>query len=162
MRDLLIVKLQYELEVIVNPQDFLSQLNLLDEIAAGGEQSLSLQHYVERAVLLYMQGQHKTADKEFRRLRPKVKEAQNPVYVPLRLRWLLRPDKSKRAICSARVADSNSSARLVAKVRELSNVEVLFNAQEFSKSRMGVGEQFKCQVTFSAMGPFLKPVDQEA
>lgn len=162
VRDLLIVKLQYELEVIVNPQDFLSQLNLLDEIAAGGEQSLSLQHYVERAVLLYMQGQHKTADKEFRRLRPKVKEAQNPVYVPLRLRWLLRPDKSKRAICSARVADSNSSARLVAKVRELSNVEVLFNAQEFSKSRMGVGEQFKCQVTFSAMGPFLKPVDQEA
>lgn len=162
VRDLLIVKLQYELEVIVNPQDFLSQLNLLDEIAAGGEQSLSLQHYIERAVLLYMQGQHKTADKEFRRLRPKVKEAQNPVYVPARLRWLLRPDKSKRAICSARVADSNSNARLVAKVRELSNVEVLFNAQEFSKTRMGVGEQFKCQVTFSAMGPFLKPIDQDA
>ncbi|AZD30740.1 hypothetical protein [Pseudomonas chlororaphis] len=162
VRDLLIVKLQYELEVIVNPQDFLSQLNLLDEIAAGGEQSLSLQHYVERAVLLYMQGQHKAADKEFKRLRPKVKDAQNPVYVPIRLRWLLRPDKSKRAICSARMADSNSSARLVAKVRELSNVEVLFNAQEFSRSRMGVGEQFKCQVTFSAMGPFLKPVDQDA
>jgi hypothetical protein len=159
VRDWLLIRLQYDLEVIANPRDFQSQLNLLDELATTSGYRMSLQQLLDRAVLLYLQGQHKAAGREFQQLRPKIKESQMPVFVAQRLKWLLTPDKNSRAICSARVADSHSTSRILAKVRELGNAEVLFIAQEFSKARMGAGEQFKCQVTFSAMGPFLKPVD---
>ena len=82
------------------------------------------------------------------------------VSVPPRLRWLPTPDRTARAICTAQVVDSSADARGMAKVKEMGGAWAPFNPQEFGKSRMAPNEQFKCQVTFAAMGPFLKPVDQ--
>ncbi|WP_124479405.1 hypothetical protein [Burkholderia stagnalis] len=158
-RDWLLVRLQYDLMVIATPNDFQGQLRLLDELSATRGYQLSLQQRLERAVLLYIEGQHKAASEEFRTLRPRIKEAHVVVSVPLRLRWMLAPDRSHRATCTARVADSVGAARGMAKVQELGNTLVPFNAQEFDKARMAPGEQFKCQVTFAAMGPFLKPLN---
>lgn len=159
-RNWLLVRLLYDLVVIAEPADFQSQLRLLDELAATKGYQLSLQQVLERAVLLFIAGQNKQAEEEFRWLRPRVKESQVVVSVPQRLRWLPSPDRSGRAICSARVVDSATGARSMARVRELGNTGSPFNPQEFGKARMAPNEQFKCQVTFAAMGPFLKPVDQ--
>jgi hypothetical protein len=158
-RNWLLVRLLYDLTVIASPSDFAAQLRLLDELASTKGYQLSLQQVLERAVLLFSAGQHKQAVEEFKWLRPRVKEAQVVVFVPPRLRWLLTPDKSTRAVCTARVIDSSASARNMAQVRELGQAQAPFNPQEFGKSRMAPGEQIKCQVTFAAMGPFLKPVD---
>lgn len=158
-RNWLLVRLLYDLTVIACPSDFESQLRLLDELASTKGYQLSLQQVLERAVLLFSAGQHRQAVEEFKWLRPRVKEAQVVVFVPPRLRWLLTPDKSARAVCTARVIDSSTSARNMAQVRELGQAQAPFNPQEFGKSRMAPGEQIKCQVTFAAMGPFLKPVD---
>jgi len=158
-RDWLIIRLQYDLEIISSPKSFQSQLLLLDELAGVSGYQLTLQQRLDRAVLLFMEGVPLAAENEFRYLRPKAKESQNPPYVPNRLRWLLNADKTKRAVCTARVIDGSSSTRISARVSELSGANVQFNPREFNKERMGTGEQFKCHVTFSAMGPFLKPVD---
>jgi len=158
-RNWLLVRLLYDLTVVAYPSDFQAQLRLLDELASTKGYQLSLQQVLERAVLLFSAGQHKQAVDEFKWLRPRVKEAQVVVFVPPRLRWLLTPDKSARAVCTARVIDSSTSARNMAQVRELGQTQAPFNPQEFGKSRMAPGEQIKCQVTFAAMGPFLKPVE---
>lgn len=158
-RNWLLVRLMYDLQVIANPVDFLDQLRLLDELAATKGYQLSLQQVLERAVLLFIAGQHKQAADEFKWLRPRVKESQVVVFVPHRLRWLPTPDRAARAVCTAQVVDSSASARGMAKVRELGGAFAPFNPQEFGKSRMAPNEQFKCLVTFAAMGPFLKPVD---
>lgn len=159
VRDWLLVRLLYDLVVIAHEKDFSMQLGLLDELAATRGYQLSLQQVLERAVLLYFAGQHKQANNEFQWLRPRVKESQVVVFVPQRLRWLLTPDRSARANCTAQVVDSSASARGMAKVKELGWAWAPFNLQEFGKSRMAPNEQFKCQVTFAAMGPFLKPID---
>lgn len=159
-RNWLLVRLLYDLVVIAEPADFQAQLRLLDELASTKGYQLSLQQVLERAVLLFIAGQNKQAEEEFKWLRPRVKESQVVVSVPQRLRWLPSPDRSGRAICSARVVDSATGARAMARVRELGNTGSPFNPQEFGKARMAPNEQFKCQVTFAAMGPFLKPVDQ--
>ncbi len=158
-RNWLLVRLLYDLTVIGYPSDFQAQLRLLDELASTKGYQLSLQQVLERAVLLFFAGQHKQAVEAFKWLRPRVKEAQVVVFVPPRLRWLLTPDKSARAICTARMIDSSTSARNMAQVRELGQAQAPFNPQEFGKSRMKPGEQIKCQVNFAAMGPFLKPVE---
>lgn len=159
-RNWLLVRLLYDLVVIAEPTDFQTQLRLLDELDATKGYQLSLQQVLERAVLLFIAGQNKHAEEEFKWLRPRVKESQVVVSVPQRLRWLPSPDRSGRAICSARVVDSAAGVRAMARVRELGNTGSPFNPQEFGKARMAPNEQFKCQVTFAAMGPFLKPVDQ--
>jgi hypothetical protein len=41
----------------------------------------------------------------------------------------------------------------------LGGIQAPYTAQEFGKPRFAAGELFKCQVTFSAMGPFLKPAE---
>lgn len=159
-RNWLLVRFLYDLVVIAEPTDFQAQLRLLDELSATKGYQLSLQQVLERAVLLFIAGQNKQAEDEFKWLRPRVKESQVIVFVPQRLRWLPTPDKSGRAICTARMVDSAQGARAMARVRELGSAGCPFNPQEFGKSRMAPNEQFKCQVTFAAMGPFLKPVDQ--
>jgi len=158
-RNWLLVRLMYDLVVIATPTDFQAQLRLLDELAATKGYQLSLQQILERAVLLFIAGQHKQATDEFKWLRPRVKESQVVVFVPTRLRWLPTPDRASRAVCTARVIDSSASARGMAKVNELGGAFAPFNPHEFGKSRMAPNEQFKCQVTFAAMGPFLKPVE---
>lgn len=158
-RNWLLVRLMYDLVVIASPEAYLSQLRLLDELDATRGYQLSLQQNLERAVLLFIAGQHKQAVEEYNWLRPKVKESQAVVFVPTRLRWLPSPDKTSRAVCSAKVVDSSSTARSMAQVRELGGALAPFSPQEFGKSRMGPGEQFKCHVTFAAMGPFLKPIE---
>lgn len=157
-RDWLLVRLQYDLIVIATPHDFQAQLRLLDELSTTRGYQLSLQQCLEQAVLLHIEGQHKAATEAYRKLRPRIKAAQVVVFVPPRLRWLLTPDKTLRATCTARVVDSVGDTRGMAKVTELSGTLAPFNAQEFDKARMAPNEQFKCQVTFAAMGPFLKPV----
>lgn len=159
-RNWLLVRLLYDLVVIATPANFQGQLRLLDELASTQGYQLSLQQVLERAVLLFIAGQHRQAVEEFRWLRPRVKESQVVVFVPSRLRWLTTPDRTTRAICTAQVVDSSAQGRGMAKVRELGDAWAPFNPQEFGKSRMAPNEQFKCQVTFAAMGPFLKPVDQ--
>lgn len=158
-RNWLLVRLMYDLMVIAHPNDFQAQLRLLDELASTKGYQLSLQQVLERAVLLFIAGQHKQAIEEFKWLRPRVKESQVVVFVPPRLRWLLTPDKATRAVCTAKVVDSSAAARGMAQVRELGGTWAPFNPQEFGRARMAPGQQFKCQVTFAAMGPFLKPVD---
>lgn len=159
-RNWLLVRLLYDLVVIASPNDFQGQLRLLDELASTKGYQLSLQQVLERAVLLFIAGQHKQAIEEFKWLRPRAKESQVVVSVPSRLRWLPTPDRTARAICTAQVVDSSADARGMAKVKEMGGAWAPFNPQEFGKSRMAPNEQFKCQVTFAAMGPFLKPVDQ--
>lgn len=159
VRDWLLVRLQYDLAVIADAMDFEGQLRLLDELAATPGYHLSLQQVLERAVLLHFAGRHKQALDEFKGLRPAVKDAQVVVFVPQRLRWLPKPDRSSRATCSAQVVDSAASMRPMARVTELGNALAPFNPNEFGKARMSPNERFKCQVTFSAMGPFLKPVE---
>ncbi len=159
-RNWLLVRLMYDLVVIATPSDFQGQLRLLDELASTKGYQLSLQQVLERAVLLFIAGQHRQAVEEFKWLRPRVKESQVVVFVPQRLRWLLTPDRATRAVCTAQVVDSSAELRGMAKVREMGGAWAPFNPQEFGKSRMAPNEQFKCQVTFAAMGPFLKPVDQ--
>jgi len=159
-RNWLLVRLMYDLVVIASPSDFQGQLQLLDELESTKGYQLSLQQVLERAVLLFIGGQHRQAIDEFKWLRPRVKESQVVVFVPPRLRWLPTPDRTARAICTAQVVDSSAEARGMAKVRELGGAWAPFNPQEFGKSRMAPNEQFKCQVTFAAMGPFLKPVDR--
>jgi hypothetical protein len=159
-RNWLLVRLLYDLVVIASPHDFQGQLRILDELASTKGYQLSLQQVLERAVLLFIAGQHKQAIEEFKWLRPRAKESQVVVSVPSRLRWLPTPDRTARAVCTAQVVDSSADARGMAKVKELGGAWAPFNPQEFGKSRMAPNEQFKCQVTFAAMGPFLKPVDQ--
>jgi hypothetical protein len=159
-RNWLLVRLQYDFMVIAEPMGFSRQLALLDELADFQGYRLPLQQRLERAVLLYLQGRHKAGTAEFSRLRQDIRLSQAILFVPERLRWLLSSDKTRRAVCSARVIDS-SSGRPHAKVVELSGAQVPFTPQEFGKARMATTEIFKCQVTFSAMGPFLKPVDFE-
>ncbi|MFM0178741.1 hypothetical protein PQR52_09760 [Paraburkholderia aspalathi] len=158
-RDWLLVRLQYDLVVIARPLDFSAQLRLLDELSATKGYQLSLQQSLERAVLLHMEGQHKAGTEEFRTLRPRIKASQTVVYVPPRLRWLLTPDRAGRAVCTARAIDSVGEVRGMANVSELGGTFAPFSSQEFGKARMAPNEQFKCCVTFAAMGPFLKPVN---
>lgn len=158
-RNWLLVRMMYDLLVIATPSNFPEQLRLLDELEATKGYQLSLQQVLERAVLLFIAGQHKQAIEEFRWLRPRVKESQVVVFVPHRLRWLPNPDRTGRAVCTAQVTDSSASARGMAKVRELGSALAPFNPQEFGKSRMAPNEHFKCHVTFAAMGPFLKPIE---
>ena len=157
-RDWLLVRLQYDLEVLSEPLGYARQLALLDELADTAGYKLSMQQRLERAVLLSQQGRHKPAGDEFVALRRDVRLSQTILFVPDRLRWLLVPDRSRRAICSAHVIDS-SSGKPLAQVTELAGTKVPFNPQEFAKARMAVGEVFTCNVTFSAMGPFLKAAE---
>lgn len=159
-RNWLLVRLLYDLVVIASPDDFHGQLRLLDELASTKGYQLPLQQVLERAVLLFLAGRHQQAVEEFKWLRPRAKESQVVVSVPSRLRWLLTPDRTARAVCTAQVVDSSANARGMAKVKEMGGAWAPFNPQEFGKLRMAPNEQFKCQVTFAAMGPFLKPVDQ--
>ncbi len=158
-RNWLLVSFLYDLTVIAEEKNFTSQLSLLDELSSVRGYQLSLQQILERAVLLFLNGRYKPADEEFRKLRPRVKESQTIIFVPPRLKWLLTPDRHNRATCTASVIDSAASVRGMAKVKELGGVFATFHPQEFGKTRMAPNEQFKCQVTFSAMGPFLKPID---
>jgi tetratricopeptide (TPR) repeat protein len=157
-RDWLLVRLQYDLEAIASPFDFGRQLSLLDELANTAGYRLSMQQRLERAVLLHFQGRHKAGGDEFSKVRRDIKTSQSILFVPDRLRWLLSPDRSRRATCSARAIDS-SSGRPLAHVTELGGIQAPYTAQEFGKARFAAGELFKCQVTFSAMGPFLKPAE---
>ncbi|EPC2038293.1 hypothetical protein [Pseudomonas aeruginosa] len=158
-RDWLLVRILYDLVVIAEPTNFQEQLHLLDELSSTKGYQLSLQQVLERAILLFIAGQHKQGSEEFRWLRPRVKESQTSVFVPNRLRWLLGPDRLTKAVCTGQVVDSAASARGMAKVKELGNIWAPYNPQEFGKRRMGSNEHFKCIVTFGAMGPFLKPVE---
>ena len=157
-REWLLVRLQYDLEAIATPSNFGRQLALLDELADTVGYRLSMQQRLERAVLLHLQGRHKAGGEEFSKVRRDIKTSQSILYVPDRLRWLLSPDRSRRATCSARAIDS-SSGRPLGQVTELGGSQAPYTAQEFGKPRFAAGELFKCQVTFSAMGPFLKPAE---
>jgi hypothetical protein len=156
-RDWLLVQLQYDLEVLAAPLEFARQLALLDELSDMSGYRLSLQQRLERSVLLYQQGRHKIATVEFTAVRRDAQQAGSVILVvPDRLRWLLTTDRTRRAVCSARVVDS-SSGRPTAQVTEMAGTRAPFTPQEFSKQQMAPNEVFKCQVNFSAMGPFLKP-----
>lgn len=157
-RQWLLVQMEYQLVASSAPSDFDRQLQLLDELDSAGGFRLSLQQRLDRAVLLYQQGRHLQATKEYDKLRIEIRSSDAILAVPERLRWLLTTDRARRAICSARVRDSSSS-RPMAQVSELSRTLAPFNAQEFGLSRMAPGQSFKAYVTFSAMGPFLKPID---
>ncbi|MEX0960254.1 MAG: hypothetical protein WDZ63_13300 [Burkholderiales bacterium] len=157
-RDWLLVRLQYDLNVVASSTDFGQQLALLDELADIEGYRLSLQHRLERAVLLHQDGRHRQATNEFSLLRREVRAAGTILYVPDRLRWLMTPDRAKKAVCRAHVLDS-SSGRPLAQVTELSRAAVPFIPQEFGKSFARIGELLACHVTFSAMGPFLKPAE---
>lgn len=157
-RQWLLVQMEYQLTTSAASSNFERQLQLLDELDSAGGFHLSLQQRLDRAVLLYQEGRHLQATKEFDKLRVEIRSSDAVLAVPERLRWLLTTDRARRAICSARVRDS-SSGRPMAQVSELSRALAPFNAQEFGLSRMAPGQAFKAYVTFSAMGPFLKPID---
>lgn len=157
-RHWLLAQMEYQLVALAQPLAFDQQLRLLDELDSFSGIRLSLQERLERAVLLYQEGRHVQAAKEFGRLRVDIKASDAILAVPERLRWLLTPDRRSRARCNATAIDS-ATGRVIASVSELSKAVAPLNAQEFAHSRLTPGQRLKVWVTFSAMGPFLKPAE---
>lgn len=155
-RHWLLVRLQYDLFTFVKPNQFEEQLSLLDELDSMANYRLPIQLRLERAILLHLAGRHSDANDMFKDLRRDIKQQSAIVSVPQRLRWLVRPDRQTRILCNARVTD-NLGYRPLAQVVELKNAQVPFIPQDFGRQNMPPGMSFRCQITFGAMGPFIKP-----
>ncbi|MFM0488903.1 hypothetical protein [Paraburkholderia graminis] len=152
----LLTRVEYDLMARVEPKNFVEQLSLLEKLDGTPGYRLPLQLLLERAVLLHMVGRHEDADSAFRELRREIKQKNEIVSVPDRLRWLVGPDGMTRRLCRARVMDS-SGYRTMAQVSEFNRIPVPFIAQEFGAQRKAVNEIFHCNIIFNAMGPFIKP-----
>jgi len=152
----LIVRLQYDLLAELEYLNFDDQLSLLDELESMQNYNMSAQLRLERSILLHIIGRHVDANEEYRRLRQDLKEQNEFVFVPVRLRWLVGQDRGTRLLCNARVIES-IGYRSLAKVIELKNAPVPFVPQDFGRENMPLGMVFKCHITFGAMGPFIKP-----
>lgn len=156
-RDWLVIRLQYDLTSSLYPDNFKEQITLLDELDSMSTYRIPLQQRLERSILLHMVGRHQDANDAFRDLRPDIKEQNAILSVPNHLRWLLQPDSQKKLLCNAKVTD-NFGYRALAQVTELKNAAVPFTPQEFGQQRFPQRSVFRCYITFSAMGPFIKPI----
>ncbi|MGI4843371.1 MAG: hypothetical protein ACRYF7_08635 [Janthinobacterium lividum] len=151
----LLLRLQYDLVVLVSKTDFEAQLTVLDELA-GTDYRMPPQIRLEQAILLHQTGRHEEANQKFSRLRIDLKQRAVTVAVPERLRWLLSPDRQTRQTCQAEVLD-DVGFRAMAKVRTLKDAKVPFVAQDFGVRQFAPGSRFKCFITFGSMGPFIRP-----
>lgn len=153
--DGLLLRLRYDLKVIVRPQEFDYQLRILDEIE-GTRFRMPVQLQLEHAILLHQENRHFEANKKFYMLRQELKRTDAVVEVPNRLFWLRSTIDRSRTVCEAQVVETKVH-RAVARVRELLNEPVPFVPQEFGVREMRSGTKFKCCVNFGRLGPFLKP-----
>ena len=159
----LLLRFKYDLITIAEPKKFEEQLNILDELVGLGYR-MPLQLQLERAILLHQRNRHHEANEKFPRLRQDLKKYDVIVTVPIRLRWLLTDDTKSKRICDAIVAGDigfQAWSRSWAKVRDLQNVNVPFIPEEFGYKSMPPNLRFKCNITFSRMGPFLKAPESD-
>jgi hypothetical protein len=160
----LLLRFRYDLVTIAEPKNFEEQLKILDELEGLGGYRMPLQLQLEHAILLYQGNRPYEANRKFYRLRQDLKQYDVIVTVPIRLRWLLTDDRKSRRICDAIVAGDIGFqvwSRSWAKVRDLQNAIVPFIPQEFNYKSMPPNLRFKCHITFSRMGPFIKPPESE-
>jgi hypothetical protein len=157
----LILKLRYQLLVLVQPWDFDTQLRILDELQ-GSQARLPLQLMLERAILLHQRNRHHEGNQLFRDLRGYLDDENNEefVRVPPRLQWLLTEETRRQRICDAKVVEVGGY-RARARVKDLHDNVVPFIAQEFGRKSMAVGQSFKCSISFGPKGPFVKPPPAE-
>lgn len=154
-QDWLLLKLRYDLLAVVKPTSFEDQLAILEALA-GTSFHMPLQYQVEHAILLHQVGRHADAAKRYRGLRRLLRERDEYVDVPQRMRWLLRRGGHERQVCDARVFDT-SGFRHLAKVKDLADDRVPFTPQDFGQRQFTVGQPLKVTIIFGAMGPFAKP-----
>jgi hypothetical protein len=154
-QDWLLLKLRYDLLAVVHPTTFDEQLAILEALGGTAFQ-MPLQYHVEHAILLHQVGRHAEAAKRYRGLRRLLRERDEYVEVPLRMRWLLRRGGHERQVCDARVFDA-SGFRHFARVRDLADDRVPFTPQDFGQRQFTVGQPLKVTINFGAMGPFAKP-----
>jgi hypothetical protein len=151
----LLLKFKYDLLVLVEPKDFDAQLRVLDELEGAGVR-IPFQMQLERAILLHQRNRHAEGNIEFRRLRDALRSYDAIVEVPKRLGWLLTDDRSHYRVCQAQVVE-DSGHRGLASVKDLKGARVPFRPEEFGRTRMPVSMSFKCNISFGAMGPFVRP-----
>jgi hypothetical protein len=156
----MILRFRYDLVTVVGPMDFEEQVRILDELS-GTPYRFPLQLKLEYAILLYQQGRSREANQKFYDLRRDITTQDTIVVVPIRLRWLLNAEKTRRRLCSAQVTDSVGT-RSWAKVSELNSAQVPFRPEEFGHKRFSPGTKFRCTITFGAMGPFIRPPESES
>ena len=153
-RNVQIVRLRYEITCIMYPDDFDSQINLIQELQGPG---VSPQLRLEYAVLLYQNSRPVEGNDEFYRLRQLWRERDYVVEVPARLRWLWDEDGRARTVRAT--AMSGDYGRPMASVREFSNKKAPFRPQEFGQRSVRSGWTFAGVVTFGHNGPLLRPVN---
>ncbi|MDR6855309.1 hypothetical protein [Variovorax guangxiensis] len=153
-----LVRFLLQLNAVARPFDFKEEILLFEELASFPGYRLSLQQRVERAVVLHQVGRHRDANSEFGEIRKMAKTSGQILSLPSRLRWLLAPNNTRRLVCTATFQD-RGLGRAMAEIREMAGALVPLRVQEFGKDRMAPGERFRCWVSFSPMGAFLKPTD---
>lgn len=159
-RHWILIRIEYDLLVALEPTKFEAQLHLLDELDSIRLYRVPLQLRLEQLLLFYMVGRYHEANKLFMGLRGDIKRQNCIVTVPDRLRWLVGPDQRTKLLCNARVSEYYDGYRSRAQVRELRDAMVPFIPQDFGSQRMAPGQRFRCHITFGAMGPFIKaPLD---
>ena len=151
-----LVRFLLQLHAVAHPLDFKEEILLVEELASFPGFRLPLQQRVERAVLLHQVGRHKEGNAEFGEIRKAARSSGQILFLPSRLRWLLAPNTTRRLVCTA-TAQDRGTGRAMAEVREMAGALVPLRVQEFGKEQMAPGERFRCWITFSPMGPFLKP-----
>ncbi|MDZ4819687.1 MAG: hypothetical protein SGJ20_12015 [Planctomycetota bacterium] len=150
------LRLAYELRVHKSPNDFLRQLDLIEEISREPGQ-LDDQSSLEFAILLYQVGRVAEGSALFDDLRRRIRNSDTFVSVPERLRVLRKLNSADAHICQASFSRVDNYGKQWAKVQELGRGEAPFNSYEFNKERMAPRERFQCIVTFGPNGPFLRP-----
>ena len=150
------VKLRYMLAVIDDPQNFDTQLELLQSLHGSGP-AFTPQMELELAVLLFQVDRSHEGDRLFRQLRSLWRRGEHYVEVPQRLHWLLNQSGSDRRQVRGRVV-SNADGRAFARVAEFQDVEVPFRPAEFGNSKPTVGAAVVAFVSFGHNGPLLRPL----
>lgn len=151
-----LLKLQYELTVARNPEDFAKQLGIIDELE-GAQYRATVQDALERAILLHQVGRHPEGNDAFLQLRKRLWDSDLFVRIPERLRLLKDIASGNARVCEARVVEEPTSYRAKAEVFDLNGVRVPFIAQDWGIPRKPVGERFRCRILFGPKGPMAKP-----
>lgn len=154
--DMQVIRLTYDLICIENPNAFLRQLELAEQLQAT-DYRLTPQLRLEYAILLFQNGRAAEGDKIFRALRHLWRESEHFVHVPERLRWLRDAGGESLKTVQAVVA-SDYGHRAMARVHDFGNQVVPFRIEEFGFRELRPGARFAAHVSFGHNGPFLRPV----
>jgi tetratricopeptide (TPR) repeat protein len=149
-----VIRLTYDLYCLVNPLDFVRQLELIESLQSTNYR-LSPQLRLEYSILLFQNSRPRDGEREFRALRKVWRETEHFVHIPNRLRWLLGSDKLPLAVHAFAASDSGS--RPMARVNEFQNTLVPFRPEEHGLREVRPGAAFVCHVSFGHNGPFLRP-----